>query len=75
MITLLISFVVFLIPFIFGIISTTKYFKHTSKWEGNITNEEYWTCLLWGWCSLMLFILCGFALFVIATLIIFTFIL
>jgi hypothetical protein len=31
--------------------------------------------LLWGWCSLMLVILCGFALFVIATLIIFTFIL
>ena len=66
MILLCILFVVFFIPFVFGIISTAKYFKHTSKWGANVTNEEYWTCLLWGWCSLMLVILCGFALFAIS---------
>ena len=71
MILLCILFVVFLMLFVFGIISTEKYFKHTSKWKSNVNNEEYWTCLIWGWCSLMLVFLCGFALFAIAIFLIF----
>ena len=72
--TLNIVFLILFFAFIVGIICAIKYFKKTSRWQGKISNQEYWSCLAFGWCSLMLVCICGlFLLFGIFMQIIFLF--
>jgi hypothetical protein len=59
---MLVIYLIVFILFVAGLISSIKYFKHTASWEKFPSSEEYWSCLAWGWCSLMLTIICGIGL-------------
>lgn len=57
--TLNIFFLILFLAFLIGLIGAIKYFKKVSHWQGKISNQEYWICLAFGWCSLMLVCICG----------------
>ena len=61
---LIVLYVIVLIAFVGGLISSIKYFKHIESWDKFPSSEEYWSCLAWGWCSLMTTTISGLVLIV-----------
>lgn len=51
---MIIVFIIVVICFIGSVCSAKEYFNHTNKWKTpEQVHDEYMSCLIWGWISLM----------------------
>lgn len=63
MFLIIVIFIFSIIGLIAGIFSAKDYFNHVKSWKTlKQINDEYMSCLFWGWISLMCIVICSLSI-------------